>query len=177
MDDQDGSSAANDGWRNALAAAHVLIEKSGLACYHGSHDYPFIARHKQSFDRHWPTFDPTFGRYMAWLWFEVGGENLAKAACVHAGYVTIEEQVTLGDYCSKYFRRFFLSDDDRAALRRGYKELKKRRNEDAHSYHVNVRDDYFPKVATHFVPAFNVLMKTFPEEYQIVDPPSSVLRV
>ena len=34
------------------------------------------------FEKHCAKWDPRFGRYMAWVLFSVGAENLAKAACV-----------------------------------------------------------------------------------------------
>lgn len=37
-------------------------------------------------------FDPDFGRYMAWVWFSVGAENLVKAALVCHGLLEAKKQ-------------------------------------------------------------------------------------
>ena len=69
-----------------LEASKALLRKSGLArwddqtfafvpMYPGNEDYEF--------EEHWKEeFHSRFGRYMAWVLFSVGAENLAKAACV-----------------------------------------------------------------------------------------------
>ena len=69
-----------------LEASKALLRKSGLArwddqtfafvpMYPGNEDYEF--------EEHWKEeFRSRFGRYMAWVLFSVGAENLAKAACV-----------------------------------------------------------------------------------------------
>ena len=65
-------------------AGKALLEKSGLARYSGP---SFVASDdKERFDEYWKAeFHPEFGRYMAWVLFSVGAENLAKAACVCNG--------------------------------------------------------------------------------------------
>ena len=69
-----------------LEASKALLRKIGLArwddqtfafvpMYPGNEDYEF--------EEHWKEeFHSRFGRYMAWVLFSVGAENLAKAACV-----------------------------------------------------------------------------------------------
>lgn len=69
-----------------LEASKALLEKSGLArwdvqtftfvpMYPGDDDFEFEERWKSE-------YQTKFGRYMAWVLFSVGAENLAKAACV-----------------------------------------------------------------------------------------------
>ena len=44
--------------------------------------------HEDDFEEYWKeNFDPEFGRYMAWVWFSVGAENLVKASLVCNGLV------------------------------------------------------------------------------------------
>ena len=60
-------------------AGQALVAKSGLAKYSGAY---FVACDDEAgFDEYWKReFHPEFGRYMAWVLFSVGAENLAKAA-------------------------------------------------------------------------------------------------
>ena len=141
-------------------ADQALIEKSGLANYRGEH---FVACGNQAvFNEHWKEeFHPTIGRYMAWVLFSVGAENLAKAVCVCNG-VQVSSTATLGTYTRSggYFRELFnetvLGDVDLNTLLEGYKRLGQVRNRDAHSYHKDVRSADFPLVEQWFVPAFNI---------------------
>ena len=146
-------------------AGKALLEKSRLAHYNGQH---FVASDdKAHFDKYWKAeFHPEFGRYMAWVLFSVGAENLAKAACVCNG-VKVDPKATLGKYTGPpelYFeclcRKIGLggSGDERTLID-GYEDLKDVRNRDAHSYRKNVRDADFPLVEEDFVPAFNILVK------------------
>ena len=72
--------------RPLFEASKALLRKSGLSCwseqtvafaptYQGKNDCEFEKFCKSK-------FHPKFGRYIAWLLFSVGAENLAKAACV-----------------------------------------------------------------------------------------------
>ena len=62
-------------------AGRCLLEGSGLVRYiegsfSGNGD-------EDGLEERWrENFDPDFGRYMAWVWFSVGAENLVKAALV-----------------------------------------------------------------------------------------------
>ena len=145
-------------------ASRALVERSGLARYSGS---DFVAsRYEAEFEDHWrERFDPKFGRYMAWVLFAVGAENLAKAACVCHGVVNASSRATLGRYTSPdgYFQRLrekaVLHGHADALLREGYRDLKDVRNRDAHSYREGERRTDFPMVKEAYVPAFNVLVK------------------
>ncbi len=144
-------------------ASQALVDKSGLAKYHG---FDFIACDNQAaFNEFWKDeFHPTFGRYMAWVLFSVGAENLAKAACVCNG-VKVSSTATLSAYTRSegYFRMLCketgLCNADEGTLQRGYKRLGKVRNRDAHSYHNDVRSSDFPLVEQTFVPAFNIAVE------------------
>ena len=54
---------------------------SGLVSYSGNY---FVANDKErEVENYWARkFDADFGRYMAWVWFSVGAENLVKSALV-----------------------------------------------------------------------------------------------
>ena len=144
-------------------AGKALLEKSGLAHHNGRH---FVASvDKARFDEYWQSeFHPDFGRYMAWVLFSVGSENLAKAACVCSGKVKVDHKPMLGSYLSKHFKDLCRetglggSADERKLID-GYKQIKGVRNRDAHSYRKNVRDADFPLVEGDFVPAINILVK------------------
>ena len=145
-------------------AGKALVEKSGLAHYHSQH---FVAvGDKERFDRYWKKeFHLEFGRYMAWVLFSVGAENLAKAACVCNGAVKVHHRPTLGNYVNKHFRKLccgtgLCGSDEERTLIEGYKKLTDVRNRDAHSYHKDVRDADFPLVKDSFVAALDILMKT-----------------
>lgn len=145
-------------------AGKALVEKSGLAHYDKQH---FVAvANKDRFDSYWKLkFHLEFGRYMAWVLFSVGAENLAKAACVCNGVVKVSQKPTLGNYVNKHFKKLCygtsLCDiNEEGTLTQAYKKLTDVRNRDAHSYRKNVRDADFPLVKDSFVPALNILMKT-----------------
>lgn len=144
-------------------AGKVLLTKSGLAHYSGRH---FVAcNDERRFEEYWKTeLHPEFGRYMAWILFSVGAENLAKAACVCSGILSVGNKPTLRDYLSKHFKDLCYEtglggSDGESKLIGGYEQLKDIRNRDAHSYHKNVREANFPLVDGEFIPAFNILVK------------------
>lgn len=139
------------------------MEKSGLAHYSGR---GFVARDDRSrFDEYWKTeFHPEYGRYMAWVLFSVGAENLAKAACVCSVVLKVDGGPTLSNYVNTHFKKLcremrLNGSDDESTLIGGYKQLVSIRNRDAHSYRKNVRDANFPLVEEAFVPAFDILME------------------
>ena len=144
-------------------AGKALVEKSGLARY--CDPYFVACEDREGFDEYWKEgFHPKFGRYMAWVLFAVGAENLAKAACVCNKVVKVSSKPTLEEYVEKHFTRLcnkagLDSVDNECRLIEGYERLRKVRNRDAHSYRENVRDANFPLVAKTFVPAFNILME------------------
>ena len=66
---------------NIFRASKALLVGSGLVRY--SHDTFVCNSDEEDLERRWgEDFDQDFGRYMAWVWFSVGAENLAKAALV-----------------------------------------------------------------------------------------------
>ena len=67
--------------RDLFGSSRTLLVKSGLVSYSGS---DFVANDNEcEFENYWArTFDAEFGRYMAWVWFSVGAENLVKSALV-----------------------------------------------------------------------------------------------
>ena len=149
--------------RVLFEAGKALVEKSGLAHYRGSH---FVASEdKAVFDDRWKEdFHPTFGRYMAWVLFSVGAENLAKAACVCNGVVKVSSKPTLERYVNRHFRELckkpgFYGALNEHTLISGFQGLVKVRNRDAHSYRKNMRDADFPFVKETFVPAFNIVVE------------------
>ena len=70
------------------------VGKSGIILYCG---HSFVCNnHEDKLEEYWgENFDRDFGRYMAWVWFSVGAENLAKAALVCNGLLDGKPQ-TLG---------------------------------------------------------------------------------
>ena len=144
-------------------AGKVLVEKSGLARYDSTKFVACINR--EAFNDKWKDeFDPQFGRYIAWILFSVGAENLAKAACVCKKVVKSKHTPQLGDYLSStghfasILKKAHLYGDEKCKLLKGYERLKKVRNRDVHSYRKDRRDDDFPSVQDSFVAAFNVLV-------------------
>ena len=72
-------------------ASKALLEKSRLARW-DEQTFTFVPMYPSNddleFEKHWKTeFHSKFGRYMAWVLFSVGAENLAKAASVCNGVV------------------------------------------------------------------------------------------
>ena len=143
-------------------AGKSLVEKSGLAHYCGQ---DFVAcDNETAFDEYWKkSFHQEFGRYMTWVLFLVGAENLAKAACVCNGVVKVKSKRTLEQYVNNHFKCLckkggFCGDDNEDTLIKGYELIMKVRNRDAHSYRKGVRSADFPSVKQDFVPALNVLV-------------------
>ena len=144
-------------------AGQALVQKSGLARYSGPN---FVAcEDREGFNEYWKEgFHLKFGRYMAWVLFVVGAENLAKAACVCNKVVKVSSKPTLEEYVEKHFTKLcnspgFRGRDNEQGLIEGYEHLRKVRNRDAHSYRKDVRDADFPSVKETFVPAFNIVVE------------------
>ena len=76
----------HDECRNLFGASKSLLAKSGLVRCCGD---SFVCNNDEDeFEEYWKeNFDPKFGRYMAWVWFSVGAENLVKASLVCNGLV------------------------------------------------------------------------------------------
>ena len=80
-----------------LNASKSLLKHSGLVGWDG---HAFVANHPGSDDccfekYHQCTFDSGYGRYICWVLFSVGAENLAKAACV-CNHVVCKKVSSLG---------------------------------------------------------------------------------
>jgi hypothetical protein len=151
--------------KELFEAGQTLLEKSGLANFSNRR---FVARNdEQIIERDWAAqFDPRFGRYMAWVLFVVGAENLAKAACVCSNVINVSSKTQLEHYVGKkkYFKTLCanteLSGSDKEhTLITGYTALKEIRNRDAHSYRRNKRRANFSSVNDELVPAFNTLLE------------------
>ena len=158
---------------NLFLAAKALIEKSHLVLFQ---DASFHACTDEcAFEEYvGEQLDPQYGRYMAWVLFSVGAENLVKGACVCSGRVPESptgDYGTLGAYLRKvkgrleghlvrFAQETHLTDGDSRKLTDGYLELIKIRNRDVHSYVYGVRQLHFAFAEAHFVPAFNVLVGT-----------------
>ena len=112
-------------------ASKALLKKSGLARW-GDQAFVFVPMYPgdddSEFEKYWKKeFHSKFGRYMAWVLFSVGAENLAKAACVCYEITTGPDYGTLGRYtksgglldqlCEKPSN----SDCDKTRLTQGYK--------------------------------------------------------
>ena len=150
-------------WKELFGVSIALIEKSGLAKFN---DGCFKAETCEAkFEKYWESrFHKEYGRYMVWILFEVGAENLAKAACVRAGIVKVSSKPRLHHYTQTYFKKLpdkaSVNAKDLIALTEGYKELGRVRNRDAHSFRKGERQADFPLVEKQLVPAFNILVKT-----------------
>ena len=148
--------------KRLFEASKALVEKSGLAHWNGN---TFEPEDEFDFEQYCKkTFDPRFGRYMAWVLFSVGGENLAKAACVCNGvvkgskYGTLGRYTRSGGYLEELCDKMSMCDSDRRQLVNGYRFLLKVRNRDVHAFIENVRREDFPYVDKEFAPAFNILV-------------------
>ena len=143
-------------------AGQALIERSGLAHFNGQ-QFDSCGS-EPGFEKYWEKrFDRDFGRYLAWVLFLVGAENLAKAACECNG-VEVRSTATLGDYIRH--KGFFqaLCKEIRhcggagCVLIEKYQCINDVRNRDTHSFRRGVRSPDFPLVEQTFVPAFNILV-------------------
>ena len=77
--------------RPLFEASKALLGKSGLVRWNDQTGM-FAPKHPSNndseFEKFWKArFHQEFGRYIAWVLFSVGAENLAKAACVCNGVV------------------------------------------------------------------------------------------
>ena len=150
-------------------ASKALLEKSGLARW-DNQAFTFVPMYPGDddfeFEKHWKKeFHSEFGRYMAWVLFSVGAENLAKAACVCKGIVKASKYGSLGGYTKEgglletLCEKVGIGGRDKTRLIEGYKSLKGARNRDVHGYVANKRREDFPAVEPIFVPAFNILVE------------------
>ena len=90
---------------NLFGACRRLLEGSRLVLYTGD---SFVCNSDEEGLESWwrGNFDQDFGRYMAWVWFSVGAENLVKAALVCGGLLEQKQARTSYPY--------FWRDTDRA---------------------------------------------------------------
>ena len=155
-------------------AGQALLVKSGLVCW-DDQTFAFAPRYQGDndceFEKWWKqAFHPTFGRYMAWVLFAVGSENLVKAACVcnGVGPKPPKQLHTLDKYVNKHLPTLCkcraICEEREIALTDGYKRLKKSRDRDAHNYKPKKRRPDFQRVEDLFVPAFNILAETMQPE-------------
>ena len=76
---------------NLFQASKRLLEGSGLVRY--SNDTLVCNSDEEGLEKCWrENFDQDFGRYMAWVWFSVGAENLVKAALVCSGLLEQKQE-------------------------------------------------------------------------------------
>ena len=72
-------------------ASRSLLEGSRLIRY--SSGTFFSDDDEEALETYWrENFDQDFGRYMAWVWFAVGAENLVKTALVCNGLLEAKQQ-------------------------------------------------------------------------------------
>ena len=87
-------------------------------------------------------FHPEFGRYIAWVLFSVGAENLVKAACLcnGVGPKPPKKLHAIEKYVSKHLPELCMCRNIRGERKSnlidGYKLLKDIRNRDVHNYRV-----------------------------------------
>ena len=151
-------------------ASKVLLEKSGLVCW-DDQTFTFAPKYQSNddceFENWWKVAFPLeFGRYIAWVLFSVGSENLVKAACLcnGVGPKPPKKLHTLGKYVDKHIPKLCecrnICGKRKSDLIEGYNLLKDIRNRDVHDYKANKRRLNFPSVESLFVPAFNILAET-----------------
>ena len=118
-------------------ASKALLNKSGLARWDGQtlHFVPLYAGDDDSeFEKHWKKqLHSEFGRYMAWVLFSVGAENLAKAACVCNGIVQGEtiplkyprytDSISMDEWVDRVIDGNWLNGDPISATQYNYKTL------------------------------------------------------
>ncbi len=150
-------------------AGKALLVKSGLVCW-DEQAFTFAPKYQSNdetaFEDWWKkAFHPEFGRYIAWVLFSVGSENLVKAACLCNEVVPKTPKLeTLGTYVKKHLPKLCkcrnICGKRKTDLIDGYKLLKDIRNRDVHDYKANERRPNFPDIEKRFVPAFNILAET-----------------
>ena len=119
-----------------LNASRSLLKHSGLVDWTGE---AFVATHQGNDDSCFEkyarcTFDPDYGRYICWVLFSVGAENLAKAArvCNHVvskrvsslGYPKYEDAMPVMDWVKKVLNES-MSASDSPAKKYDYRPLEK----------------------------------------------------
>ncbi len=140
-------------------AGTALLEKSGLVRYCAQDQRFYSCNDEAAFEKyHKSKFHEELGRYMAWVLFSVGAENLAKASCVCAGKISADEKhLQLSNYKLPLKK---LNSCDAKQLDSGFRELERVRNRDAHAFHRDVRKDDFHLTKEQFAPLLNIFRKT-----------------
>jgi len=139
-----------------IARGIELIAWSKLATQTGTQLK--AATDQAGFNLHWPTIDPKFGRWLCWVAFGVGAENVVKGAFA-------QRQYDLKQFGASLPLKTFLGMPDEhvefvsTAIFRLATEV---RNRDAHEYVPNVRNNDFPYLASEFVPALNHILACLP---------------
>ena len=152
-------------------ASKALLCKSGLARWDGETFVPvYTGNDASKFEKYCKEqFHPRFGRYMAWVLFSVGAENLVKAAYVCCTDNPVPLTWTLGGFTRakliELCKGVDISDCGKDQLIDGYKLLTKVRNRDLHRYVRDARGENFSDVKATFVPAFKILVEVMKSKH------------
>ena len=138
-------------------ASKALLKKSGLVRWSRQAEAfvpMFPSTDDFKFEGYWKDeFHPVFGRYMAWVLFAVGAENLAKAACLCGRLVEWPNKKRV----LKELEQLCIQECDKTRMLESYRLLQKTRNRDVHGFVPNVRRGDFRDIEPTYVPVFNVL--------------------
>jgi hypothetical protein len=145
------------GWPR-IASGIELIVWSNLASWNGTQLK--ATTNRDAFNAHWPKVDQRFGRWLCWVAFGVGAENVLKGAFGLKQY----ELKHFG--ASHPWKRVLQMPDEHVdfvskAICLLATEV---RNRDAHEYVPDVRNNDFPAVASQFVPALNHIFNCLGKE-------------
>ena len=158
-------------------ASKALLCKSGLIRWDGETFVPVYTDNDDSKFKKYckEQFHPRFGRYMAWVLFSIGAENLVKAAYVCSKDDSAPLKWNLGRFTPaklvELCKGVDISDCGKDRLTDGYKLLKRVRNRDLHIYVRDVRGGNFSDVKATFVPAFKILVEVMKRKHHTVHSP------
>ncbi len=151
-----------------LSAGRELIDISGLAKWSTTSESFGVRFSKPGFEAyHVKKFGGDHSRYIAWIVFSVGVENLVKSTlkcnnikCTRLtldGFLRKDKENNLVGLCVQLFTKHPVID--RNIFLAGLNQLKDFRNRDLHQYAINVRDSNFTEVENNIIPALNELLK------------------
>ncbi|MCY4365311.1 MAG: hypothetical protein OXE17_03680 [Chloroflexi bacterium] len=149
-----------------FTAGKSLLLESKLVYWNGIKFEPFFRGSCDCDYEAWlkSAFQHEYGRYISWVLFSVGMENLAKAACVCGNTVHKDSSGkygTLGKLKNNGIKAYKMNESDPALVASfgsRWEELTSIRYDEAHAYYHETRRRHYEKLEPVLIPFSNDLV-------------------
>jgi hypothetical protein len=148
-------------------AGKALILESRLVKWNGFEFEPLFDGNCDCDFEAWlkGAYQHEYGRYISWVLFSVGMENLAKAACVCRKALEKDANGKYGTLSQVRQRGISIYKGDVTDpklvkdFRARWEKLEKIRNDEAHAFYIHTRRKHYRELEPHLIPLSNDLVK------------------